>query len=95
MENIKDILHDVIGDLVAKKEGRGKDPVQAWLKKILTRRELEHIKFNYFKKGVLGIWVDSSTWLYALNLKKTDLLGKLRNVSSGIKDIRFRIGETK
>jgi hypothetical protein len=93
MDNIKDVVYGVMEDWAT--QGAGEDAPQAWLKKVLTKKELAHIKFNYFKKGVLGAWVDSSVWLYSFNLKKTNLLDKLREVSDGIKDIRFRIGVTK
>ncbi|MFH0827093.1 MAG: DciA family protein [Candidatus Omnitrophota bacterium] len=95
MDKIKEVVNGVMGDWAVQKEGAGPDAPQAWLKKVLTKKELEHIKFNYFKKGVLGVWVDSSTWLYSFHLKKTKLLDKLHKVASGVQDIRFRIGVTQ
>ncbi len=95
MEVIKDTVKNVIQDLITKKSATGIDGPEALLKKVLTRKELEHIRFSYFKQGVLGLYVDSSTWLYSLNLKKEDLLTKLGVKSKAIKDIRFRIGEVK
>ncbi|KPK97758.1 MAG: hypothetical protein AMJ95_07650 [Omnitrophica WOR_2 bacterium SM23_72] len=92
MYKVKDIVHGVMEDWIAKREGVGPDAPCAFLKKALTKKELAHIKFNYFKKGILGVYVDSSAWLYSFNLKKTDLLERLRKVESGIRDIRFRIG---
>ncbi len=95
MQKIKDVVVGVMKSLAEKKEGQGVDHPQAWLKKVLTKRELAHIKFNYFKKGVLGLHVDSSSWLYSLNLKKTQLLKDLRSLSGSVKEIRFRLGEVK
>ena len=95
MEQIKDTIASVIGNLVAKKQGEVGGGPEGLLKKALTKKELGHIKFNYFKKGVININVDSSSWLYSLNLKKEELLEKLGKESSKIKDIRFRIGEVK
>ncbi len=69
--------------------------VERSLKKILTKKEIGHIKFNYFKKGILNIIVDSSSWLYQLSLEKDGLLAKLRKNLKNIKDIRFRLGEVK
>ena len=92
MDGIKDIVYGVMEDWAAKKEGAQTDSPPVWLKKVLTKRELAHIKFNYFRKGILGIWVDSSGWLYVLNLKKTQLLEKLGQTSNRVKDIRFKIG---
>jgi len=63
------------------------------LKKLLTKRELQHIKFNYFRKGILGISVDSSGWLYHLSLKKEGLLISLQKNLTDLKEIHFRLGE--
>ncbi len=52
-----------------------------------------NIKVKYFSKGVLGLSVDSSVWLYILSLKKEELLGKLKKESPGLKNINLRIGE--
>jgi len=71
-----------------------KDP-EVLIKKILTKKELGHIKVRYFKKGTLGLTVDSSTWLYYFNLQKRDFLGKLHTQSGAIENIRFYIGEIK
>ena len=95
MDGIKDIVYGVMEDWAAKKEGAQTDSPQVWLKKVLTKRELAHIKFNYFRKGTLGVWVDSSGWLYLLNLKKTKLLEGLCQTSGRVKDIRFKIGDIK
>jgi len=93
MEAIKETVQSVIHNLQAKKtKGMGSDP-EVVLQKILTKRELSHIKCKYFKRGILGISVDSSSWLYSLSLKKEDLLRRLQQGSNKIKDIRFFIGE--
>jgi len=63
-------------------------------KKIFTKKELEHIALHYFNKGILAVSVDSSSWLYALSLKKEETLRKLRSLTKAvIKDIRFTLGE--
>ena len=63
------------------------------LKKLLTKKELKHIKLHYFKKGILGIKVDSSGWLYQFSLKKEVLLKDLQPGLAEIKSIRFSLGE--
>ena len=95
MEVIKDTVMNVMEHLAAKKTGTAASDPQEALKKVLTKKELGHIKLNYFKKGVLNLNVDSSSWLYNFNLQKEQLLDKLNKHSKGIKDIRFRIGEVK
>ena len=95
MEAIRETVKNVIQGLVVKK---GKTDVaypEQVLKKILTKKEMGHIKFNYFKKGVLSINVDSSAWLYKLTLQKQDLLSRLKKKTELVKDIHFRIGDIR
>jgi len=95
MELLKNTLDEVMRGLCVKKnDSSGADP-QQWLKKALTKKELGHIKVKYFNKGILGLSVDSSAWLYILSLKKEELLDKLKKENPGLKNISFRIGEIK
>ncbi|MFA5286687.1 MAG: DciA family protein [Candidatus Omnitrophota bacterium] len=95
MERMKDVIEDVIRNLTAKNPGNKEADPQEWLKKTLTKKELGHIKFHYFRKGVLGVLVDSSAWMYSLSLKKEALLKKIREYSPGIKAIRLSIGDVQ
>jgi len=95
MEAIKDTVKSVMQGLKQKKTLKAEDDAEQLLKKVLTKKQLGHIKFNYFKKGTINVNVDSSSWLYSLNLEKEELLEKLGKYSSKVKDIRFRIGEIK
>jgi len=95
MERIKDTLQSVFKELTAKKGSPGGDAPDDWLKKALTKRDLEHIKFNYFRKGILGVKVDSSSWVYKFTLDRSKILLKLQKCSAEVKDIHFRIGEVK
>lgn len=93
MELLKKTLDEVMRGICLKKNNpSGEDP-QQWLKKALTKKEMQHIKVKYFNKGVLGLSVDSSAWLYVLSLKKEELLGKLKQDNPKIKNISLRIGE--
>ncbi|PIQ90257.1 MAG: hypothetical protein COV71_05215 [Candidatus Omnitrophica bacterium CG11_big_fil_rev_8_21_14_0_20_41_12] len=95
MELLKNTLDEVMRGISRKKnDPSGEDP-QQWLKKVLTKKELQHIKVKYFHKGTLGLNVDSSTWLYALSLKKEALLGELKQGNPKIKNLSLRIGETQ
>ncbi|MFH1198555.1 MAG: hypothetical protein V1650_00085 [Candidatus Omnitrophota bacterium] len=95
MEGIKDTVLSVIQGLEAKRQGFPNDAPETILKKVLTKKELGHIKVNYFKKGLLGLNVDSSAWLYQFNLHKEGLLSRIKTHTSVIKDIKFRIGDVK
>ena len=93
METIKTTVDNIIRDLCVKKEGASKiNSSEEVLKNALTKKALAHIKFNYFKRGIFSINVDSSPWLYKLSLQKESLLVKLKKEISSVKDIRFHIG---
>lgn len=94
MELLKNTLDNLMHRLGAKKTAFQDAGPQQWLKKALTKRELGHIRVKYFSKGVLGLSVDSSAWLYILSLKKEALLKELKKENPELKNINFRIGET-
>lgn len=72
------------------------DEPRSLLKKVFKKKDLLHVKFRYFKGGVLCIDVDSSVRLYELNLRKQALLDKLRAATkTAIKDLRFCLGDTQ
>jgi hypothetical protein len=91
VDAIKDIVTDLMQGLHNKKPLE--DDPEVILKKILSKKELGHVRFRYFRRGILGIAVDSSTRLYQMNLQKPRLLAKLGKKSPGIKDIRLYLGE--
>lgn len=95
MEAIKETVTGVMQRLQSKKSSAGDKDPDDLLKKTLTKKELKHIKVNYFKRGILSVSVDSSAWLYNFNLQKQDLITRLNKQFGSIKDIRFYIGETK
>jgi hypothetical protein len=93
VEAIKDTVKNVIRDMLAKKEGGQPNPEEL-LKNFLTKKELAHIKVKYFRKGILGVAVDSSAWLYKFTLDKEKLLSGFPGAAS-VKDIRFIIGDVR
>jgi hypothetical protein len=95
MDKIKDVIEDVIRNLTAKTPQDKKSDPQEWLKKALTKKELGHIKFHYFRKGILGLHVDSSVWMYSLSLKKERLLSRMRECNSEVEAIRLSVGDIK
>ncbi len=92
MEEIRETIAHVIKSLEEKKNSSGGGDIEAALKKVLTKGEIKHIKIQYFRNGILGIAVDSSSWMYALNLRKQSLVAALNESSCAIKDVRFSIG---
>ena len=92
MEKIQDTVKKVMGLLATRQKGLPDTDPQVLLKNILTTKELRHIKIHYFKRGILGINVDSSAWLYHFSLKKDKLLTRMGKINNSISDIWFRLG---
>jgi len=93
MEQIKDTLKNIFNELQEKNKAGASSGLEGILKKVLAKNALRHVKLYNFRKGVLSIKVDSSTWLYYISLQKEDLLVKLRKNLEGLKDIRFSLGD--
>ncbi len=93
MEHIKETLKIVMRDLAGEKKLFVPDSCEECLKKALTKKELGHIRINYFKKGILGLYVDSSSWLYALTLKKEEILARVKQENSAVEKIVLRLGD--
>ncbi len=94
MEAIKETINNIMLVWGSKKNSANFYNFENLLNKLLTKKEIRHIKFNCFKKGILEIKVDSSNWLYYFNLKKNELLISIRKEIMDIKDIRFYLGDT-
>ena len=95
MQALKDTVMVVMQHLHDKKTGANTENPDGLLKKALTKKELQHIKFNNFRKGILSLNIDSSAWLYNCNLQKQDLTTRLRKQFDALKDVRFYLGDAK
>jgi hypothetical protein len=96
MEAIKDIIPGVIGGWQTRdKSSAVSGNPEAVLKKNLTKGQASHIKFQYFRKGILGLCVDSPGWLYKINLEKEALFSRVSKDLVGLKEIKLRLGEIK
>jgi len=93
MEAIKDTIQQVIARMQTRQqEKEGNDPGEH-LKKLLTKKELEHIRVTALKNGILYVNVDSSVWLYRLSIRTDAFLETLNKLPQKIKSIRFRVGD--
>jgi hypothetical protein len=93
MEPIKNSVLSLLSDLKTKRKNPIFSNTDGLLKDAFAKKELGHIKFGSVKNGVLYITVDSSVWIYYLNMQKKRILTRLAARSAGIADIRFKIGE--
>jgi hypothetical protein len=93
METIKETIYRVMHELGTKQNNSHSDTISAWLQKTLSAKERKHISFYSERKGILSLRVDSSNWIYYLNLKKEVLLTSVRRCLPQVKEIRFYVSE--
>ena len=65
----------------------------AW-PRIVGNKEIGHTKLEGFKDETLLVNVDSSAWLYQMNLKKKKILEDLQKGFPKVKKIYFKLGKT-
>ena len=93
MEKIQETVLRVIRELDGKHKNPQADEIGAWLTQALSAKERKHISSYAEHKGILRLRVDSSSWIYYLNLKKETLLNSIRQSLPRIKEIRFSVSE--
>jgi predicted nucleic acid-binding Zn ribbon protein len=92
MDEIKEIVHNVIEKISQKSQNDQQKIYQAW-EKTIKAKGLEHTKISGLKNQTLYVNVDSSAWLYQLNLQKTQILEAIQKDVPDIQKIYFKIGK--
>ncbi|MDP8265319.1 MAG: DUF721 domain-containing protein [Candidatus Aceula meridiana] len=92
MEQIKDIVSQVVGDL-AQRVPQKEETLQRFWKSVMKGKAAKHTSIYGLKEGVLKISVDSPAWVFQLNLNKRKILKELQICFADVKDIRFKIGK--
>jgi len=77
MDNIKDVLQSVMGQL-AVSEGSDRRNIEDIFCRALNPQEQEHVRFSGMKNGKLFIHVDSSAWLFQMRTKQQRLLKEIQ-----------------
>ena len=95
--SIEEILKDVVKKMIGPKGRPSEEDVALFWAEAAGEAAARHSKPVAFKKSVLTVNVDGSSWLYELTTKKKEIIKKLEGKFTGkkVKDIRFRIGELK
>jgi predicted nucleic acid-binding Zn ribbon protein len=92
MDNIKDVIGKVIGNL-SSRDFSGQDKLAIFWNKVIDPKDLNHTKIIGLKNNKLYIAVDSSAWMFHLRSKKESILSRLSEDMHDVKDIIFRIGK--
>ncbi len=91
-------IRGVLGKVIKKIEGREPDKKEritdAWYKTVRNKAG-KHTRPASIKKKTLVVEVDSSTWLYELNLRKTEIINNIQKElkDTEIENIRFKMGD--
>lgn len=93
MDDIKNIVNKVIGDIAEKRPDTQNKADRIW-QNLLTKQELKHTKLVGINQGVLWVNVDSPAWLYQMKIRQTKLVKQLKEEAPDIQGIRFKIGTT-
>jgi len=92
--HVKGIIDGLINELEKKTAPKGSAVMDAWSAAV-EKGALAHSRPVSYKKAVLVVVVENSSWLYKMTLEKNKILKKFNDSYSGrvkAKEIRFRIG---
>ncbi|OIO38055.1 MAG: hypothetical protein AUJ75_03370 [Candidatus Omnitrophica bacterium CG1_02_49_10] len=94
-DNIKDVVKTVMAHLQVPGAINKEDITDIWSAAVGDKfaRNSEPVTF---KKGVLTVSVEGSTWLYELELMKEKIMVSLKDsMGERFKDLRLKVGEVK
>lgn len=94
MDAIKDIIPQVIEQLSQRKP-EDQNKIQRIWRNVIDAKMAQHCLLANFFDGILTVVVDSSSWLYQMNLNRKKILDELREEMPEIKNIQFKIGKVK
>ena len=94
MEEVKDVIKGVISDMLKREKSLHFQEAEAVWQRVAGPKASRHNKIVHLTKERIRVNVDSSAWLYELNLKKEQIEHKLQKALK-IHEVRFRIGSIK
>lgn len=94
MDNIKDIVHGVIGK-ISNQQSKNRVNLDMLLRNVLEDSEVEHTQIVGEKEGVLLICVDSPIVKHHLKTKENLILKKIKEKIPQINSIRWKLGKIK
>lgn len=94
MDNIKNIVNTVIGNIAERKPDKHDKVGRIW-ENLLNDKELKHTKIIGIKEEGLLVCVDSPAWMYQMKIRQTKILKQLKEEIPHIKYIRFKMGKIK
>lgn len=93
MDEIKAVVAAVIKNLAVKQGKDSRHNIMALWEKVVDKETKKHARPLDLKEKTLRVSVDSSAWMYQLNLERMKLLAALQKEGAEIEKIFFRIGK--
>ncbi|MCA9405772.1 MAG: DUF721 domain-containing protein [Candidatus Omnitrophica bacterium] len=94
MDNIKDIINNVIGQISEKKFADDGKLERVW-QNVISETDFKHTKIIGIKDGILSVHVDNPTRLYKLKLNRRKILNTIQEELVDIENIIFKLGKVK
>jgi len=92
MEDLKSIVHKVIGQMSSNSGGDGHRIEEVW-PAVVGERAAAHTRVAGLQKRTLVVYVDSPAWLYQMNLKRLKTLQQVKDKVGTVDKIYFKIGK--
>lgn len=94
MDDIKDIIKNVVGNISQQKPNIFHNIDVVW-NKIFDEYFLKHTKLVGIREGILSVIVDSPLYLYQLKTQKEKVLKQIQQDIPEIHNIQFKIGKVQ
>lgn len=94
LENIRDIVKAVIGNIANQTTGPHDKAERIW-ENLTNEKERRHTKVMGVKEDTLFVRVDSPAWLYQMRIQQRRFLKQIKEEIPGVKSIRFKMGKIK
>ncbi len=94
MEQIKYIISSVFTNLAILKPETHNRIQQIW-KSTIDKKAIGHTAVVGLQKGKLTVHVDSSAWLFQMNMQRKRILERLKEEFPDLTYIHFTIGKVK
>ncbi len=90
--HIKNLISEVVKEL--RKNNKSKEKIISVIDNLIDKKIQKHIKsYRIYKKSLI-FYVDSSIWIFEVNLFKKRVLDELKKENLGVKSIKIKINKS-
>lgn len=90
--HIKSLINKVVKEL--RNDNKSKEKILSVIENLIDKKIQKHIKsYRLYKKNLI-FYVDSSIWIFEVNLFKKKVLDELKKENLGVKNIKIKINKS-